>query len=104
MKKLLNQRVVATFAGYSSMIFTRSWHRWRRVLVVESAFRLAWRHIRTHEGEERTCLEQNYRKVAAEIPKGNRCMTSFFKELGIKTRVCDIEKLTETHQKETGLL
>ncbi len=34
--------VNCTFAGYSSMIFTRSWHRSRRVLVVESALRLAW--------------------------------------------------------------
>lgn len=32
-----------TLAGYSSMILTRSWHRCRRGLVVESALRFAWR-------------------------------------------------------------
>lgn len=40
----------STFAGYSSIIFTRSWHRWRRGLVVESALRLAWNSITTHWG------------------------------------------------------
>lgn len=39
---------IHTFAGYSSMIFTRSWHRCRRGLVVASAFRLAWNNITCH--------------------------------------------------------
>lgn len=39
---------INTFAGYSSMIFTRSWHRCRRGLVVASAFRLAWNNITCH--------------------------------------------------------
>lgn len=39
---------ITTFAGYSSMIFTRSWHRCRRGLVVASAFRLAWNNITCH--------------------------------------------------------
>lgn len=48
-----------TFAGYSSMIFTRSWHRCRRVLVVASALRLAWNKITTHEVIRTFCGPQS---------------------------------------------